>query len=91
MLTTDLFTDERRLGKITAYIATVVFAISLLRFYFIPRLSLSANSVALAVINGWLPIVAHVLLFPVVAALPAPKWAKAAGYGWLMIDITTLH
>lgn len=31
----------------------------------------------------------HVALFPVVAALPAPDWGKAAGYGWLVIDIAT--
>jgi hypothetical protein len=34
-----------------------------------------------------------VLLFPVVAALPAPSWAKAAGYGWLVVNIAsnTMH
>jgi hypothetical protein len=31
----------------------------------------------------------HLLLFPVVAALPAPDWARAAGYGWLVVDIAT--
>lgn len=31
----------------------------------------------------------HLLLFPVIAALPAPAWAKAAGYGWLVIDIAS--
>jgi len=36
-----------------------------------------------------LPVAAHLILFPVVAALPAPPWARAAGYGWLVIDITT--
>ncbi|MES2154399.1 MAG: hypothetical protein V4510_04615 [bacterium] len=30
---------------------------------------------------------AHVALFPVVAALRAPRDAKAAGYGWLTVDI----
>jgi hypothetical protein len=28
-------------------------------------------------------------LFPVVAAAPAPPWARAAGYGWLVVDIAT--
>ena len=40
-------------------------------------------------------IAAHLLLFPVVAALPAASWARAAGYGWLLISVvagvTTLH
>lgn len=31
----------------------------------------------------------HLLLFPVVAALPAPDWGRAGGYGWLVIDIAT--
>jgi hypothetical protein len=31
----------------------------------------------------------HLLLFPVVAALPAPSWARAAGWGWLVIDMTS--
>lgn len=28
----------------------------------------------------------HFLLLPAVAELPAPAWAKAAGYGWLLLD-----
>ncbi len=36
-----------------------------------------------------LSIAPHLLLFPVVAALPAPSWARAAGYGWLVVDIAT--
>jgi hypothetical protein len=31
----------------------------------------------------------HLVLFPVVAALPVPPWARAAGYGWLVIDIAS--
>jgi len=34
-------------------------------------------------------IPAHLLLFPIVAALGAPSWAKAAGYGWLVVDIVS--
>ena len=37
-----------------------------------------------------LPIVgalAHVALFPFIAAIRAPRDAKAAGYGWLVVDI----
>lgn len=77
----------------TAYVtygAAVLFAVSLARFYFIPRLGLPANSLLLAELNaGLLPIAAHLLLFPLVAALPAPQWARAAGYGWLVIDMAT--
>lgn len=72
------------------YGAAILFAVSLARFYFIPRLGLPANSLLLAELNaGLLPIAAHLLLFPLVAALPAPQWARAAGYGWLTIDMAT--
>lgn len=73
-----------------AYGAAILFVVSLARFFFIPRLGLLANSPIVAELNGGLlPVAAHLLLFPVVAALPAPRWARAAGYGWLAIDIAT--
>lgn len=85
-----LFTDERKGGEVAAYAASIVFAVSLLRFYFIPKLGLTANSVLSLELNGGLlPVVAHLLLLPVILALPAPKWAKAVGYGWVMVDIVT--
>lgn len=34
----------------------------------------------------YVAIVAHLLLLPVVACLPAPEWARAAGYGWIVVD-----
>lgn len=73
-----------------AYGAAVLFTISLARFFVIPRLGLPANSLLVAKLNGGLlPVAAHLLLFPIVAALAAPPWARAAGYGWLVIDIAT--
>ena len=30
----------------------------------------------------------HLAMFMLVAKLEAPDWAKAAGYGWLLLDIT---
>ena len=36
-----------------------------------------------------LGVAPHLLLFPVVAMLPAPWWARAAGYGWLVVDVAT--
>ena len=35
---------------------------------------------------GVLGAAAHLVLLPVVAAMPAAQWARAAGYGWLIID-----
>ena len=31
----------------------------------------------------------HLIVFPIIALWPAPNWARAAGYGWLIIDVTT--
>jgi hypothetical protein len=72
-----------------AYAAAALFVVSLARFFVIPLLGLATNSPVVAELNGLLPAAAHLLLFPVVAALVAPTWARAAGYGWLVIDIAT--
>jgi hypothetical protein len=72
-----------------AYTAAALFVVSLARFLVIPLLGLAANSPIIAELNGLLPAAAHLLLLPVVAALVAPTWARAAGYGWLVIDIAT--
>jgi hypothetical protein len=88
-------TQERHTGQpagtaYATYGAAVLFAVSLARFFFIPRLGLPADSLLLAELNaGLLPIAAHLLLFPLVAALPASSWARAAGYGWLVIDMVS--
>jgi hypothetical protein len=29
----------------------------------------------------------HLAIFLLVARLPAPEWARAAGYGWLVVDV----
>jgi hypothetical protein len=36
-----------------------------------------------------LGVAPHLLLFPIVAALAAPSWGRAAGWGWLVIDMTS--
>jgi hypothetical protein len=78
-----------QLSKV-AYVAAVLFVVSLARFFVIPLLRLPADSPIVAELNGGLlPVAAHMLLFPIVAALPTPGWAKAAGYSWLVIDMTT--
>jgi|JI7StandDraft_1071085.scaffolds.fasta_scaffold106566_2 hypothetical protein len=49
-----------------------------------------AASFALAP-NAWwadyLGMLFHISLFLLVPWLPAPSWAKAAGYGWLIVDV----
>ena len=34
-------------------------------------------------------ILFHLSIFLLVAKLEAPEWAKAAGYGWLILDVTS--
>jgi hypothetical protein len=41
------------------------------------------------VVVALLGVAPHLLLFPIVAALPAPPWGRAAGYGWLVVDMAT--
>ncbi len=78
-------------GRTTAaYGAAVLFALHLLT-YFIPSLRdmTPSSSVPLAEALALLAVVEHLLLLPVIAALPAPSWARAGGYGWLVLDIAT--
>lgn len=48
-----------------------------------------AHAPVLAELNALLGVAEHLLLFPVIAALPGPRWARAAGYGWLVVDMAT--
>jgi len=73
-----------------AYGAALLFAIHLVT-YFIPAIRdvTTSSSVIGAEALALLAVAEHVILFPVIAALPAPKWARAVGYGWLVLDIAT--
>lgn len=73
-------TDERVSGcvvQFAAYVSAGLFFALFMGF----NLFLSSPVLPL------LGVAIHLILFPVVAALPAPSWAKQAGYGWLAIDI----
>jgi hypothetical protein len=88
--------EQRNTSRIAtiAYIAAAVFFVRLLTFI-VPGLSnssaanASAGTALVAELICILGLIPHLLLFPVVDALPAPRWAKAAGYGWLVIDMAT--
>jgi hypothetical protein len=71
---------------LVAYGVAALFAVRLPSFYFLPQ---SSGSLIVRELSALLGIAPHLLLFAVVAALPAPVWAKSAGYGWLAIDMTT--
>lgn len=73
-----------------AYAAAVLFAIHLITYFIAPvRDATTTSSPVVAELLALLAVAEHLLVFPVVAALPAPRWAKAAGYGWLVIDMAT--
>ena len=71
---------------LAAYGVAALFAVRLPSFYFLPQ---SSGSLIVRELSALLGIAPHLLLFVVVATLPAPSWAKPAGYGWLAIDMTT--
>jgi len=71
---------------LAAYGVAALFAVRLPSFYVLPQ---SSGSLIARELSALLGIAPHLLLFVVVAALPAPSWAKSAGYGWLAIDMTT--
>jgi hypothetical protein len=73
-----------------AYSAALLFALHLAT-YFVPSIRDATLSSA-ALVAGLLAVLAlaqHLVVFPVVAALPAPRWAKLAGYTWLVVDMLT--
>lgn len=78
------------IASTAAYAAAILFALHLVT-YFIPSLrdATLASSASVALVVGVLALAQHVVVFPVVAALPAPAWAKGAGYCWLVVDMLT--
>lgn len=75
--------EPSRTAVVAAYAAAALFLLAFSRFFL---LSPEGEGNVLVALLGAVP---HLLLFPVVAALPAPGWGRAAGYGWLVVDIAT--
>lgn len=73
-----------------AYVAAILFTIHLVT-YLIPTIrdATTSSSPFVAEFLALLAVAEHLLVFPVIDALPAPRWARYAGYGWLVIDIAT--
>jgi len=83
-------TKSSQLTVTAAYGAAILFAIHLVTYLIAPiRDATPTSSLIVAELLALLGVAEHLLLFPVVAALPAPRWARAAGYGWLVIDMAT--
>ncbi len=73
-----------------AYGAAILFAIHLVT-YLIPSIrdvTISSSLIG-AELLALLAVAEHLIVFPIVAVLPAPTWAQAVGYGWLVLDIAT--
>lgn len=70
-----------------AFTAAILFSIRFL-FFFLPK-PLSNGVQDGTILGAILAVAEHMILLPVIAALPAPQWSKAAGYGWVVIDMAT--
>ncbi len=76
--------------SMAAYGAAILFAIHLLTYFIAPlRDVTTSSSIFGAEALALLAVAEHLILFPVIAALPTSPWARAAGYGWLVLDIAT--
>jgi len=83
-------TTTRPAAALFAYAAAALFAVHLAT-YFVPAVRdvTLTTSTILAVSLAVLAVAQHLVVFPVVGALPAPWWARAAAYVWLVLDMGT--
>lgn len=73
-----------------AYAAAVLFALHLATYFVAGvRDATVSRSVATAVALAVLALAQHLVVFPVVAMLSAPTWAKYAAYVWRVVDTAT--
>jgi hypothetical protein len=83
-------TTTRPAASMFAYAAAALFAAHLAT-YFVPAIrdvTLTTSS-TLAVSLAVVAVAQHLVVFPVVRALPAPWWARAAAFAWLVLDMST--
>lgn len=71
-------TSTKKFASGASYLGAALFALLIILFNTMPH-----NIVAIAAVA----VAFHVVLFPVVAELPSTDWARAGGYGWLVLDI----
>jgi hypothetical protein len=76
-------TNASRPAVRAACMAAALFVVAFAHFFVLPPEGRGNVLIAL------LGVAPHLLLFPIVAMLPAPRWARAAGYGCLVVDIAT--
>jgi hypothetical protein len=72
--------SSKKIASTFAYVGAVLFTLLIVLFNAMPQNFVPISVVAVAF---------HLVLFPVVAELPSTEWARAAGYGWLVLDIAS--
>ena len=77
-------TVEARLAMRGAFAGAALFIALIVVF---STTDASQPSTAAVLLIGILGATSHLVLLPVVAALPAPGWARAGGYAWIAIDV----
>lgn len=89
-LTTTTTTTRHPMAATFAYLAAMLFAAHLVT-YFVPTIrdATLASSAVLAGTLALLAVAQHLVVFPVVASLPVARWARLAGYTWLVVDMGT--
>ena len=71
-------TNSIKIASIASYFGAFLFAVLVVLFNTMPQ-----NVIPIVIVA----VTFHIVLFPVVATLPSTDWARAAGYGWLTLDI----
>jgi len=79
-----------RIAPAAAYAAAVLFALHLATYFVASvRDATLSNAASIAIGLAALAVAQHLVVFPVVAALNAPQWAKISAYIWLVVDTAT--
>ena len=72
---------------LAAFLATGFFVALMILFGRLSAYGQSPPPQVLILVGTVIAVAFHLLLLPVIANLAAPDWAKAAGYGWIVVDI----
>ncbi|MGZ3598816.1 MAG: hypothetical protein ACXVCO_20440 [Ktedonobacterales bacterium] len=88
--TTPSTAPRRSMAATCAYAAAVLFAAHLAT-YFVPAIRdvTVTRSIVGAVLLAVLALAQHLVVFPIVSAVQAPRFAQLAGYAWLVVDMGT--
>src|SRR5262245_2563434 len=81
--------DDRALASKCAYAAIAFFVVGMALLITNPLpAAFSGPPPPVLVVTLFAFTAFHLAMLPVIAALDAPAWAKASGYGWVVVDNT---